>query len=52
MSLPGETKATVAAYRIPLDEKRARKLADALVDFPQHELRVVGNFLLVDEVTA
>lgn len=48
MTLPGETDATVAAYRIPLTENRAYGLARALAEHPEHDLRIVGQFLLVD----
>lgn len=48
MTLPGETEATVAVYRIPLTENRAYGLARALSEHPKHELRVEGQFLLVD----
>jgi hypothetical protein len=50
MTLPGETENTVAVYRIPLTESRAHGLADALAEYPQHELRIVDKFLIVDEV--
>lgn len=50
MTLPGETDATVAAYRIPLSENRAYGLARVLSEHPEHELRIVEQFLLVDKV--